>query len=108
MCDFLTADWNKIAAIIAACATIVMAVFAILAWRLQKQLTWLTGALESQATIQIRLLAEKENKPVVWWDPTLKGGCRKEWPEQPKHRDDASVETVYVGLPRHLRKKPRL
>jgi hypothetical protein len=108
MCDFLTADWNKIAAIISVCATIVTVAFAWLTLRIQKQVTWLTGALESHSTLQVRLQAERENKPVVWWDPTFEGGCKKNWPEQPKHLDNALVKTVYVGLPPHLRKKPRL
>ena len=108
MCDFLTADWNKIAAIVAAVATGIMAWFAILTWRLQKRLTWWTGALESHSTVQLRLLAEKENKPVVWWDPSNDDPCRKTWPENPSHKDAATVETVYVGLPPHRRRNPKL
>ena len=108
MCDFLTINWNEVAAIATAIATGVMALFAIMAWRLQKKLNWLTGALESHSTLQLRLLAEREKKPVVWWDPTFQGGCKKKWPEQPKHLDNALVETVYVGLPPHLRTRPRL
>ena len=77
MCDFLVAYWHKIATIIRECAPIVMAVIAWLAWRLQGQLYRLTGALESHSTLQIRLLAEKENKPVLWWDPTVEGGRSK-------------------------------
>jgi hypothetical protein len=103
-----TADWNKIAAVLAAIATVVMAFYAVLTWRLQKQLTWWTGALESHSTIQLRMLAQKEGKPVVWWDPTHDDPSRKTWPENPNHRDAALVDTVYVGLPLHMRRNPKL
>lgn len=70
----------------------------ILVWRLNRRVTWLTGALESHSTLMLRLEAKRgvEGKPikVVWWDPN-----REKPPFKGAHGVEAELEQIYLYLP---------
>ena len=69
-----------------------------LVWRLNRRVTWLTGALESHSTLMLRLEAKRgvEGKPikVVWWDPN-----REKPPFKGAHGVEAELEQIYLYLP---------
>ena len=67
-----------------------------------ERLTWFTGAMESHSKIMMRLEANRQKIPVVWWDPDIEGV-----PTTPskKHKAPAEISTVYQFLPPNLRKK---
>lgn len=70
----------------------------ILVWRLNRRVTWLTGALESHSTLMLRLEAKRgvDGKPikVVWWDPN-----REKLPFKGAHGVEAELEQIYLYLP---------
>ena len=65
-----------------------------------KRIEWLTGALESHSTIQLRLDAKKYGSEVemIWWDPTI-----APVPSIPKHGEKAELSKIYLFLPESLR-----
>jgi len=70
--------------------------------RFNERLTWFTGAMESHSEIMMRLTAQRDGVPVVYWDPN-----EEAVPTEPlkKHKASADIKTVYQYLPTHLRKK---
>lgn len=70
----------------------------ILVWRLNRRVTWLTGALESHSALMLRIEAKRgiEGKPikVVWWDPN-----REKRPFKGAHGVEADLEKIYLYLP---------
>jgi hypothetical protein len=68
---------------------------------MNQRLAWLSGALESHSEIMMRLTAQRDGIPVIYWDPDI-----EDTPTTPakKHKAAAEVTTVYQYLPLHLRK----
>lgn len=75
-----------------------LVVLTFLIWRLNKRVSWLTGAMESHSTLMLRLEAKRgiDGKPVrvVWWDPN-----REKVPFSGAHNVEADLETIYLYLP---------
>ena len=90
-------------------ATIAVAIIAlfisILAWKINKQIAWFTGAMESHSTKTLMLKAtENDNITMKWWDPFAKGP-KKEWPTEAKHDEEVELTTIYFGVPVQERTK---
>ncbi len=70
---------------------------------LTEMMNWLTGALESHSTFQLRLAAKLNDIPVIWWDPTFEAV-----PHQQQHgkKDELTHVHLYVAKEfRHGEKK---
>jgi hypothetical protein len=65
-----------------------------LLWRLNRRVTWLTGALESHSTLMLRIEAKRgiDGKPIkaIWWDPN-----REKPPFKGTHGVEADLEQIY-------------
>jgi hypothetical protein len=85
-----------------AAGTAITAVFTWLVWKTYERLAWLTGAMESHSTMQLRLAAKKADVPVIWWDPTIEAP-----PTTPQHKEIATLEQIFLYLPVHRRKRKR-
>ena len=78
-----------------------LVLFSLLLYRVNKRLTWITGAMESHSDLTSKMLAKREGIPVIWWDPTV-----QEWPRQPKHGDQYQGKVMLTYLPPKLRGHP--
>ncbi len=90
-------------------ATFVIALLAlfmgVLAWRINKQIAWFTGSMESHSTISLMLkAAENEKVTSMWWDPVAEGP-KKQWPRRGKHGEKVDLKTIYFGVPLEQRTK---
>lgn len=81
-------------AAVSAVATIVIALFSMLVWRLHKRMNWLTGALESHSDIQLALKAQELQIEVVNWDPTV-----ERVPSARKHGEPREITRIYSFMP---------
>lgn len=76
-----------------------------LAWRINKQIAWFTGAMESHSQIMLMLEASKKEAVTLrWWDPYF-NGPKKEWPTKGQHNEAIELKEIYVGLPVERRKR---
>ena len=93
MCDGAT--W------LATISAALVAVLTLLILRVYSRIAWLTGAMESHSLAQVRLAAASSDTPVeiIWWDPTV-----ERVPEEPKHKEPASLVRIYMFLPPELRR----
>lgn len=85
---------------------LLLVVLNFLVWRVNKRLTWLTGALESHSTWILRIEAMRgvNGKPlkVIWWDPN-----REKPPFKGAHGIEAQPDDLYLYLPPQYRSCPR-
>lgn len=85
--------------------TLVIAFFTFLVWKVYDRMAWLTGAMESHSDIMLRIEAKrgiKEGEAIklLWWDPTI-----EDPPVKREHGKEVDLNTIYVYLPLHHRKK---
>ena len=81
-----------------AISTVVIAVLSYFVFKINKQMAWFTGAMESHSEIQYLLSAQRDKIPIVWWDPTI-----EKVPNKPKHGDPVEIKKIYRYLPVNLR-----
>ena len=87
-----------------AALTLVIAIFTVLVFLVYERMEWLTGAMESHSALMLRIEAQKEAIPVIWWDPS-EGNP----PLECNHNDPAELNCIYVYVPpKHRRIKPKL
>ena len=83
--------------------TLVIAVFTFLVWRVYERMAWLTGAMETHSDLQLRIEALRgiHGKPIrlVWWDTTF-----KDTPTKKEHGQEIDLSTIYISLPREMRR----
>ena len=85
--------------------TIALAVLylSVMASRLSRRLTWLTGAMESHSNIMVRIEALRGvgGQPIkmIWWDPNLE----KPPVEEKIHGREVNTDLIYQALPENLR-----
>lgn len=85
--------------LIATIATVVIAVFTALVWKISKRMEWLTGAMESHSALLLRMEAENKGIAMEWWDPSI-----EDIPGEGQHREPCKIRKIYVGLHPRLRK----
>ncbi|MHB1187071.1 hypothetical protein [Thiobacillus sp.] len=77
----------------------------VLVWRINKQIAWFTGAMESHSQSMLMLEAGKKDQITLkWWDPYF-NGPKKEWPTKAQHNQQIELNEIYVGVPVNRRKK---
>ncbi len=77
----------------------------VLVWRINKQIAWFTGAMESHSQLMLMLEAgKKEQITLKWWDPYF-NGPKKEWPTKAQHNEKIEPNEIYIGVPVNRRKK---
>ena len=90
--DANLAEWLMVA------ITALLVFLGILAWRINKHVMWLTGALESHSTLMLRLEAKRGVKDtpikVIWWDPN-----REEAPFDGAHGKEADLDNIHLFFP---------
>lgn len=80
-----------------------------LAWQLNKQIAWFTGAMESHSDLMLRIEALRgieHGQPIelIWWDPNI-----EEPPIDRKHGNPVDMKRIYLYLPlKYRRNKPSL
>lgn len=105
------------AALIAACATVGIFIFAFAQWaatdrfgrsaertdkkleELQERLNYLTASLETHSLLQLRIAAKQAGIPAVWFDPT------KEAVTYGQHGTLAELVKIRIFLPEQLREQ---
>lgn len=96
--------WTDIAIFAVAFLALIISV---LAWRINKQIAWFTGAMESHSTTTLKLKAAENDKITMkWWDP-FANGPKKQWPTEflAKHDEKIELNTIYIGVPVQKRTK---
>ena len=96
--------WKDIAPIAIALVSVFIS---ILAWRINKQIAWFTGSMETHSTKTLMLKAKEQGISLEWWDPLI-NGPRKKWgptTETAKHDEEIDLTTIYFGLPVEKRTK---
>jgi hypothetical protein len=68
--------------------------------KLNKDLTWFTGSMESHSALMLRLEAKHQNVPVIWWDPNTAAPPSH---EHQKHGDSAELKEIYLYVDREFR-----
>jgi hypothetical protein len=84
---------------IATIATVVIAVFTALVWKINRRMEWLTGAMESHSALMLRMEAEKKEIEIEWWDPSI-----EDFPREGKHQEPCKIQKIYVAIQPNLRK----
>jgi|GEM_PF-3310640 len=84
---------------IATIATVVIAVFTALVWKINRRMEWLTGAMESHSALMLRMEAEKKEIEIEWWDPSI-----EDFPREGKHQEPCKIKKIYVAIQPNLRK----
>jgi hypothetical protein len=79
-------------------ATVLIAIFTGLVWKINKRMEWLTGAIESHSTTMLRIEVEKAGKEIIWWDPSI-----KDFPDKGEHQQPCELKTIYLGIHPKLR-----
>jgi hypothetical protein len=87
--------------LIATLATVIIAVFTGLVWKINNRMARLTGVMESHSTIMLRMEAKKQGIPIEWWDPTI-----NDFPREGKHQEQCELKTIYLALDPKLRENP--
>ncbi|MGD8617913.1 MAG: hypothetical protein PVH54_01860 [Gammaproteobacteria bacterium] len=85
---------------IATIATVIIAVFTALVWKINRRMEWLSGAMESHSTLILRMEAEKRGIEMEWWDPSI-----EEFPREGRHQDPCKINKIYLGIHPKFRKK---
>ena len=97
---WVLAFWNVVHSVVELLLAGAIVYFAWASWRVSSRLAWLTGAMESHSDIMMRLEAQKQEIPMVWWDPTV-----EVFPDEGiAHSKECRMNKIAVGLPEHLRK----
>lgn len=86
---------------IATVATVIIAVFTALVWKLCKRIEWLTGAMETHADSILKIQAHIHDIPVELWDPSI-----EDFPRKQGHKEPYTLEKIYIGIHPELRKNP--
>ena len=99
----LPMNWGWVAEGAAAIFAGAAALFSFLGWRSARRVEWLTGAMESHSTMQIRMQAKRDNLRVEAYDPDL-----RPYPgDVPLEGKEWKLETVYLALPPTFRANKR-
>ena len=88
-----------ISAVISAVATVTIAKFAYGQTQLNERLTFYTGSMESYSQFMLMLAAEKQEKRLVWWDPT-----REPRPFTGQHNQPIEFNELAIYVPEEIRK----
>lgn len=84
-----------------AIATLVIAVFTALVWKISKRMEWLTAAMESHSETMLKIAAHKADIPMELWDPSIEN-----FPRKYGHKEPYTLEKLYVGIHPSLRNNP--
>ena len=85
---------------IATLATLAVAVLTALVWKINKQMAWLAGAMESHSAMMLRMEAEQRGIELEWWDPSIEA-----FPREGGHGEPCRIGKIYIGIPPRWRKK---
>jgi len=85
---------------IAAIATVIIAVFTALVWKINKRMEWLSSAAESHSALILRMEAEKRGIEMEWWDPSI-----EDFPREGRHQEPCKINKIYLGIHPKLQKK---
>jgi hypothetical protein len=95
-----------VAAWIMVIATLVIAFFTFLVWKVYERMAWLTGAMETHSDLMLRIEARRgiNGEPIklVWWNPTI-----AKTPATKGHGQDIDLSTIYIFLPPEMRQNKR-
>lgn len=84
--------------------TFSLVVLAVISVRTARRIEWFTGAMQRHSDQQRQIAARRAKVATIWWDPT-KEEAGGHFPEGGKHSEEFFLETIYIGLPPHLREK---
>lgn len=96
---WVLAFWDVVHSVIEVIMAAAIVYFAWASWRVSTRLAWFTGAMESHSDIMMRLEAQKQKIPMVWWDPTVEAFPR----DGIAHGKPCHIKRLAIGMPEHLR-----
>ena len=86
--------------------TVIIAFFTYLVWKVYERIAWLTGSMETQSDLMLRIEAKRgiNGQPIklVWWDLTIEPP-----PVKREHGQEIDLTTIYVYLPLGQRRNKR-
>lgn len=97
--------WMAIFSGIVAFATFVQLIVFLVTQRsmtkLQRRLTWFTGAMSASAQKSTMIQAKEAGLRLIWWDPS-----REDWPPTGPHGSEIEFNEIYFGIRPNERARP--
>lgn len=97
---WILAYWSVVHSVVELILAGAILYFAWASWRISSRLARLIGAVETHASMSIKLEAKKQGVPIVWWDPTVETLPD----EEAAHGEECRLEKISAPLAEHLRK----
>jgi hypothetical protein len=89
-------EWRDV---IELAATVAIAFFAFASWRVSRQLSWFTGAMETHSDLLMKMEARRQKIPMIWWDPTI-----EPFPSTAEHGKPVRLRKIWSGMPPRRRR----